>query len=189
MSERGWFRRDVTVGVTVYIIGTILGTGAIIHWRNSIWDWLVEAGKPTWRYLTTDHATPGWLLVVLWPLAAGFILVPLTVLILSSRASRSNDGRNYRQDTFFGLVWRWKYDPIADGGIDELGTYCPECQFQIYPIETRPDYPCHPSIICDYCGKESGHLDGTLVEIENRVKRLIQHKNRTGEWRQAVAQQ
>jgi len=90
---------------------------------------------------------------------------------VASDAPRRN---SYTSDSFEGLRWRWQY---ADGEITDLGSFCPACDFQIYP-KSLGDNSGRISFKCDHCNRDLGTHQGNYPYLENKITRLIQRKLR-----------
>ncbi len=73
---------------------------------------------------------PNWLLVPICLLAAFGVFVPLAILY---RHIAGPDWHDYQQDTFFGIVWRWRY---ARDTIITPVAFCPRCDTQMSPALT-----------------------------------------------------
>jgi hypothetical protein len=82
----------------------------------------------------------------------------------------------YTADTFFEIKWRWKY---LGGQIDELVSFCPKCDYQIYPKRSG-GFHAAPGFIyeCEDCRSFAQVFDQPPEEIENKILRMIQKKLR-----------
>jgi hypothetical protein len=89
--------------------------------------------------------------------------------------------RKYTSDTFLGLRWQWCYS--NDGEIYDLYSFCPYCNFQIFPYNIGAfQFSNRIEFRCDSCGMELGKFDESPRSLENKVKRFIQQKIRNGTW-------
>jgi diguanylate cyclase (GGDEF)-like protein len=93
---------------------------------------------------------------------------------VASRAVQSSREIPYTTDSFEGLRWRWHY---ASGEIIGLGSFCPACDFQVYP-NNLSDGSGRVSFKCDHCDRDLGTHQGNYPYLESKVTRLIQRKLR-----------
>jgi hypothetical protein len=166
------------------IAGAILGIGALVgsyflNWWPSIGHFASDA----YDFVFSLTTLPNWLIGVLALFAIATIAV-LCVLIwqkISHSTSNVIDWRNYKTDNFLGLRWRWSY--FKDGGIYEMHTFCPNCDFQVY-AEDASAYRAvdRISFHCDSCGQRLGEFNESYASLESKVKRLVQQKIRNGSW-------
>jgi hypothetical protein len=138
------------------------------------------------RFLLESTAVSNWVLLLLILLS-----LPLVVLIAigiwhwlfatDKKQSSRNNWRLYTVDKFFGLRWRWKY--LDDGTPYQLSTFCPDCDYQVYP-EDVSTYRAVDRIgfNCESCRRLLGQFDESAPSLENKVARYIQQKVRTGKW-------
>lgn len=86
----------------------------------------------------------------------------------------------YQQDSFFGLMWRWRW--ASNGTIDpfSLTPFCPLCD-RVIPVSLDGYGPTRFN--CDVCRGERV-LDGNLPHSLNRVLRKIDLKIHKGTWRE-----
>jgi hypothetical protein len=170
---------SVIAGAILAALGAV-GTH-LAGWWPSVQVWLVSAAQRGWHFLTTSHALPGWILVLLGA-AAAFGLYVL-VEVLRPRTAKP-DWRDYRQDTIFDMVWRWGY---AGDRISNLCSFCPRCDTQVYLRGDHPsDFHPHRTVFhCDHCDTRIT-VNGGYIDVGDKVAREIQRRLRSGEWRAAV---
>jgi hypothetical protein len=104
-------------------------------------------------------------------------------------AASESGWRAYTRDVFPGFdgaVWRWQYSSV-EGTVLRAAPFCPRCDMVLFlryqgarPIGYRTTF------LCEHCRWESTEIEGDPDEIEDRVKRLIDRKVRSGEWEAAV---
>jgi len=88
--------------------------------------------------------------------------------------------RDYIEDDFEGLHWRWRY---IGGSIDEVNVFCPYCDFQIVPKhETIGLTIKETRMQCESCGRFHQIYDGSYEVLENKIIRLAHQKIRNGSW-------
>jgi len=166
------------------IAGVILAVGAAVG--TYLLDWWPSIGnglKKGYEFAGLSTAVRNWLLGVLILLALPAVL--LAGVAIWMRVFPSQDGgsdwRFYTSDTFFGLRWRWRY--LSDGGIHDVCTFCPRCDYQVYAANVSP-YQVVDRIgfRCDSCGGQLAEFDESVRSLEDKVTRFIQQKLRNGTW-------
>lgn len=127
---------------------------------------------------------PNWLLALL-VLCALLVMALLLIAgwaIVVPSTSRSSFHR-YNEDEVFGIRWRWRYG--SDGGISNLVSFCPRCDYQIFPRNISGFRAIdHLEYRCDDCGARLGEFELPVEEMESRVRRQIQKNIRSSGWRQ-----
>jgi hypothetical protein len=161
---------------------------AVLGWltyRLNWWPgWMTQRLARLWTYLLSPSIVPHWILFLLILVAApSFIIVG--VLIWTSlfpktvRQNETPDWTSYRTDSFDGLRWRWRY--LEKGRIDSLYSFCPVCDYQVFPDSTSR-FADRIGFQCESCGKNLGTHQGSYAHLESKVTRLIQQKLRTESW-------
>jgi hypothetical protein len=143
---------------------------------------LVTAAFPV---LVQRTSIPNWLLGLLVVIAVVFTLR----VVVGAVIRRRPNWRSYTEDTFFGLVWRWRYSIVIGEGIPvDLTSFCPYCDFQVHP-EPGSDSRAVEGIAyhCDGCGRALGTVNESVFSLYNKVERLIQRKLRNGTWTTSVS--
>jgi hypothetical protein len=160
-------------------------------WRDSVWSEVIAAAIVAmgaffytyfvgwwpyfvewWAYRATIASevgsiavsltpVPNWLLVPICLSAAFGVFVLLAVLY---RGITGPDWHDYRQDTFFGIVWRWDY--ARDNIIPPIA-FCPSCDTQMSP-GPDPRNPHHPNRIVYHCG----HCDNRITINDSHINTL-----------------
>jgi hypothetical protein len=124
------------------------------------------------------------LLGLLGILAAPTVIIVLIVIwqmIFPRPSPNIKDWRSYTVDMFFGLRWRWRY--LEEGQPYEVHTFCPYCDFQVYPTNASAFRSVDRiAFHCDSCGQNLAAFDEPWEFVENKVKRFIQQKIRNGSW-------
>ena len=167
------------------IAGVILAVGASTGAYFLNW-WPIIGGftKRGYNFIFVTTNVPNWLLGIL-----GIVCLPTIFIVLalaweqiSPKKQNTESGwRSYKSDIYFGLRWRWKY--FQDGSIHDVFTFCPYCDFQVFPYNTS-SYRIIDRIgyHCDSCGRDLGQLDESQDSLEDKVIRLIQQKLRNESW-------
>lgn len=173
-------RNGVIVGVIVLFIGPLVNQ--IFGW----WPWLqraiASAATAIWHFLTASLPIPVWALILI-----AIALTPTAVFL--GRLLRKQEGptwRDYREDMFLGVKWRWRYE---GGSIEDLRCYCPadDTALVYCPVPPRnPDEYNRTSLRCESCQQEIGSQPGDMYDVKDRVIRQIERKVRVGEWRNAL---
>jgi hypothetical protein len=146
-----------------------------LEWWTTILGSLTGASQ-----LLGQHTTvPNWLLGLLVVIAVVF-----TVRVVGAVVRRRPRWRSYTEDTFFGLVWRWRYSSaIGDGIPVDLTSFCPHCDFQV-DHDPASGYPAveGSAYHCEGCGRPLGALDESAFSLHRKVERSIQQKIRNRTW-------
>jgi hypothetical protein len=163
------------------VIATAIIAGAGVG--ISIWlDWW----PAIIRFAGSSTSVPNSLLALL-------VLCGVAVLGLVAIAARAflvngddpSDPSNYTEDLAMGLRWRWRN---ADSGMWDLHSFCSVCDFQLFPRDVSA-YLAAPEFeyFCEHCGFRSQRFTMPPGEIESLVRRHVQRKLRSGEWRAPTA--
>lgn len=166
----------------VIAAGIVAAGGLFSTYRLNWWPgWITRRLASLWAYLLSPSTVPHWLLVLL-----GLVGIPIIVLatvlvwIAVFPKATAPNWTSYTTDLFDGLRWRWRY---ANGCVDRLLSFCPHCDFQVYPDNTSP-FAVIINFHCESCGRNLGTCEGPDNRLNSRVTRLIQQKLRAGTWRE-----
>lgn len=165
------------------IAGMILAAVASIGtYRAGWWPRIGSLALRLSALAKSSTLVPNWLLVILTLCAITVvIIVAFAIWIVIATPSSGVTFRDYSEDLLLGILWRWRYG--RDGFIFDLYSFCPKCDYQIYPRQ-RGDYRIEYR--CEHCGNRVEGVSTSVEEIESRVTRLIQKKIRDGSWSQVV---
>lgn len=147
-----------------------------------LWPKISRSVQSVLLSLISSVSVPLWLLIILSMISLGVVLRVLIHVISSKSVEES--WRNYTEDLFYGLRWRWKY--YSDGSISTVIPFCIQCDFQI-----EPSFASNFRTIdrwefrCENCGHMGKQIDESIDSFENRVQRQIQLKLRSGTWQEA----
>ncbi|HUW27893.1 MAG TPA: hypothetical protein VMV97_04725 [Sulfuriferula sp.] len=165
------------------IAAAVIGVGgACGTYLLGFWPRMATFGSQVWRLFTTSTAVPNWLLVLL-----GVATIPTLLLLaagmwalFAKKTSSQPSWVAYTSDMFFGLRWRWRY---TAGSIDGLNTFCPHCDYQVFPYEASA-YQMVDRIgfKCDSCQRGLGEFDESILSLKSKVERFIQQKVRNDNW-------
>lgn len=159
---------------------------AFLVWMSSLipglWSSVWSFTRSAARWFFTEHVSlPVWLLVLL-SLAAAVLLLVGFVRLVQAFTLRETTWYDYKSDRFFEMVWRWAYS--SSGNIQDLCCFCPNDDTVLVPVaQWNPD---RVVFRCDTCRSEFGPIESDFKEAIRKVKRQIDRKLRTDEWKQTV---
>ncbi len=157
----------------------IAGAGWLTYRLNWWPGWITRKIASLWAYLLSSSVIPRWLLILLILIAVPIIVLACVLMWVALFQKKDNAlWSSYTTDFFDGLRWRWRY---ADGRVDRLLSFCPVCDFQVFP-DTTSSFADRIGFHCESCGKNLGTHQGPYAYLENKVTRLIQQKLRAGSW-------
>src|SRR6266446_8317857 len=140
-----------TTKIVVSVVSTLIGA-AVTYFASSWWSPVQKALSwvflATWHFLVSTRSIPGWLLLI-------FCLATLVCLFQFIAAARRPTGPNWRQytqDLFFDIMWRWSY---FGGEIQRPVPFCRHCDIQLVPQLDTEYGPWGrrevTHFICDHC--------------------------------------
>jgi hypothetical protein len=181
--------KDSVVGIIVVVASPVVVV--VATYLLGYWPSILETLKQIWLLVISSTSTPNWLL--------GLMSIPCMYLVLAIgveckekllKSESITTCEKYIEDNFIGLRWRWD---ILDGEIQNLNSFCPNCDYQILPKshsinvqfssfgggyrEFRYEYSC------DECGYSAPSNVDNKEEFEQKVILKIHKKIRTDEWR------
>lgn len=168
----------------VIATGILVPLSAIAAYLLNWWPVIKPYGEACYKFALASSIIPNWIsflvvllaipTVIVWGIALSQKLVP--------RGSTSPSWKSYLSDAFVGLRWRWKYYN-DEGGIYDLHSFCPHCDFQVYP-QNASAYSAIDRIgfYCDSCHKSLGEHDESYDSLESKINRFIHQKIRNGSW-------
>ena len=109
-----------------------------------------------------------------------------SALAFSIRAAVRNTDptvTDYREDRFFGTVWRWHY---AHGGPDGIWAFCPSCDTVLVYSYQRDFGDLKTTLHCETCNRAILTEPGDRDNLVGKVHRQIDRKIRSGEWKDCV---
>lgn len=165
--------------ISTGIVGTLaLGLSYFLDWWSVLGFYLTTA----LTFVGNKSLIPNWLigLLILAALPAVAVLATLVWRTAFPRATHASSWQSYTSDFFMNLRWRWRY---AGDYITDLQTFCPHCDFQVYP-ENVSAYRVVDRIAfhCESCDTHLGTFDESYRSLESKVERFAQQKIRNGKW-------
>ena len=140
--------------------------------------WLTARVGSVWYFFVPKGVLPEWAVATLGFLAIFGALWAFWRLVFGP----SRTWRDYRQDTFFGLLCRWRYS--LAGPIRGLSLHCPTCKAELsWRIDQEKRRPC---LTCENCSRVVNDQLRQRENVPAKVKRQIRARIRTGEWKNAV---
>lgn len=164
------------------------GIGGLWSYFSGWWPTIGQAGKDAWFFLVATSPIPRWIpaLLVLMALPTVVVGAMLVWQLVRPADASKPDWHGYNEDNFFGLRWRWRY--LDDGRIWDVHTFCPHCDFQVFPENASAwDAIDRIHFKCDSCHRELGDFQEAFESVENKTKRFIQQKIRNGTWIGSIA--
>jgi hypothetical protein len=152
------FAGTVTAGLVVAIVLAASGRIPALAWGAAAWRWLVRP-------------VPVPFLVLIF--IVGALVVFVTGILLKSMEPAPPTWLDYRQDTFLGIVWRWRYDGthLAEWSIRP---YCPRCGTGLR-WEEHGYMDITTSFNCDEC-RFTLDVPGGGAAVTDRICRLIERE-------------
>jgi hypothetical protein len=125
-------------------------------------------------------------LVVASTLVSNWLLVPVCLMALFGvtiffvrlyHHPARPDWRNYREDTFFDMVWRWRYNAY-NNAIMDLTSFCPRCDTQLLQVHnsSMPYHPYRTVYHCRFCDSQteiSKNVNDILTTISLQIERNV----------------
>jgi hypothetical protein len=169
--------------ISAAILTAFAGVGSyLLNWWPSIGHGLVTA----WALLVEASPVPRWLLLLLTLLSLPMLLLFVVGFWywFSNRNNKmsGHDWNSYTTDNFYDLRWRWKYS--TDRYPLGLTSFCPYCDFQVYPKNISAFRVVdHIAFSCESCGRQLGEFEESYEALENKVVRFIQQRLRNNTWK------
>ena len=173
ISKKIWLTIISTVigGILLDLL-TPLNIPGII-WKAITWFmyfFLIKIHLPVWSIILLMLTIP--------------FLIGLFILLF-----RNNSVGNYLSDTFFGVLWNWRY--IGGKIYDEkIIARCPHCKTILKPVQgEETSYPFRDitTLVCTHCEFHK-KFDFDFHELRNRIKKEIDRKIITEEYKKIVQQ-
>ena len=165
-------RNGIIIGVSVMAIGY----GATLI--PGFWHWVAGTIASFWVYTWGTVTVGRWLLFLL---SVGCVPVVIALFRWLARF-RGPSYKDYREDKFFGVVWRWHYSFGEPAG---LWCYCPHCDTAL--VYTDAYQPNRVWFTCELCGQRQHEVTGGDKDYAlSRIYRQIDRKLRNKEWLKLV---
>jgi hypothetical protein len=180
---------DSRDSIKTSVIGGVL-TAAVLAIAGAAWGylpgwkWFTDHLTLIWAHLTSPATVPTWWLYILYAVGAGVLLVIALAGWATLTAKKRPTYTGYKQDRFFGVVWRWQYD---NGRLAAPCAFCPSCDMRlVYSSEMYGLHGATTTLHCEVCRKDWVTESGELGDLVDKVGRQIDRKIRSGEWRNYV---
>lgn len=162
------------------IVASVAAVGTFFSgWWPAIWQFVERLFAFTLKMTTIPNWMIGLFALLAIPTLIFFLALGWEAIRPASVTGPS--WRSYMVDTFFGLRWRWKY--FDNGQIWDVHTFCPHCDFQVFPENASAwDAIDRIRFRCDSCHTDIGEFQESFESLENKTKRFVQQKIRNGSW-------
>jgi hypothetical protein len=161
----------------VIAAGIIAIIAAVSSYLLGWWAGIISQLRMLWYFIKSSTPLPNWLIAIL--IIGTITALVILAIVLKAIIFKINTSTTYKEDKFFDIRWRWDCDSF--GGIHNLSSFCPICDYQIYPRNIS-GYAIvdHNVYICEECQKTIHDFDSGLnvSAIEDRVIRIIQKNMR-----------
>ena len=176
-EEHHPIRNGLIVGVILLVLG------AVTRLVPATWAVVTKAVAWLARQLGVAIILPAWFVAIM----ALALCILLVRRVVAWWPKGEPTWQEYTQDTFLGIVWRWEYSSVDDE-IIALTPYCPEDDTELKG-EFEPDArEPHTRYRCDLCGAAAEFDYSAYQDPRDWVRRQIERKIRSGEWREVVGQ-
>jgi len=172
----------------VIAAGILASASAAVTYVLNLWPLLGKLVLGAYDFTLGVSALANWLigLLVLFSMPTIIVLFALFWRYVKPKQPKTPDWRHYTYDHFFGLRWRWRY--LSDGSISQLHTFCPRCDYQIFPHNVSAfSVIDHIAFHCDSCQSNLGDFQESYKSLENKAVRFAQQKLRNGRYSTALS--
>ena len=179
-SSSDSIKNNVIGGV---VAGVVLAIGgAVWAFAPNAWKWFTDLVSSVWAHLTSSASVPTWWLYVLYIAGAAW-LVRIGLGVYAATSSNEPTSSDYREDRFFGAIWRWHY---AHGGPAGTWAFCPTCDTVLVYSYQRDYGELKTTLSCETCNRTVYSESGDKDDLVGKVHRQIDRRIRTGEWKNYV---
>ena len=150
-----------------------------LHWMDSAF----QATKRFYIVTLQNTLVPNWLLGLMsvCTIAVIGVLILVTWQNYKSVPATLDWKKDYKQDIFWGILWRWKYD--YKGQLEDIYSFCPDCDYQVYAKNISGFRAVdHIAFECENCGCQLANFQESYYVLENKLIRFIQQKIRNNNW-------
>jgi len=138
-----------------------------------LWEPLESLIACVWTFLLDPVSTPAWILFLL----SGASLTGLVMLAVKLWPTSVPTWHDYQSDRFHEVRWWWSYNPSPDPL-----PFCPKDETRLVIDDQHYAF----RLQCETCGEIWGPFQGKFHQLQATVKRQIERKIRTGEWRSTM---
>lgn len=171
-----WFWTVIGFGVVGNVLAYVLLEQKLPWFLQ--WPSLISG---TYAGLTADVTTSR----IWWWFSLGAVVFVIVAFLLGALSNIKRGfvkavqpWKSYREDSFFGAIWRWDY---AGNRIDDVIAYCLRCDRQFFVEESMEmDFKVNSQFQCS-CGNQI-KLEGKLTFIEAKVKVEIETQVRNNRY-------
>ena len=144
------------------LIVLLVGSLGLVVFRKTISIKINHTFQVLWNHFTRQVSIPSGFLYLL----VLFGVVVLLALKLIKTLFQDKIPKSYKEDSFFEIIWRWKWKKNEPVDID---CFCPQC-------ETRLELSCNqwgePTLRCELCN-QCFKLYSKSPDAVNQIKRYI----------------
>jgi hypothetical protein len=163
--------------ISVGVLSIIISLGAYL---TGAWPSIKNFLLDTWNFIISSSSIPNWLIGILSLLSV--LVITGFFFAIKEKSKNDNsiiDWKSYRSDHFFMMKWRWTYN---HNKITTINSFCPECDYQIFPKESLSFGILTFDYICEDCGYNSNLNVEDPNELKHKVSLKIQKKLRNNDW-------
>ena len=166
---------EVIAAIILAIGGSLVGLfwSDVLSYLGNVLGWFM-----------TKSSIPNWLLTLLITVSSVSALLVIWSLFSLIRRNEDNPQhwKDYKKDLFFGVVWRWEYQPPYHVP-SPLYCFCPHCDYQLDPQFqlSRRTSGSEAILNCPDCFFFCT-IKGDWSEIERKLQMKIQKHVRSGMW-------
>lgn len=166
----------------------------LFHW----WSWVGllkhtnQLIKASWAFFFSTSPVPHWLigLGIILSIIAAATLIMVIIAAIAARPAKSAqqsqvDWHAYTTDLFYGVRWRWDYEP--SGQVRNPICFCPRCDCQLAMEEPRGILEL-TIFHCPRCEQIVKEVENTPYQIEQTVVAFIERKLRNDLWKTESAE-
>ena len=172
--------KALKIGILSSVIGGFVLWLLLGIWRrygNKSFSWFPSAIKWSWNWVISSHSLPGWGWLIFFLSVVYGVINLLRVINKNSKP----EYLSYREDTMFGIVWRWHW---IKNRVSSLWGYCLFCNIRLIYYS---HYQESTVFKCEHCNNFVGYpFDGPISQAIGKIEREIERKINTGEYRDRI---
>ena len=182
MPMKSFFKHPIISGVIVGVIVLIIGLIVTPMIAPVKWQSFYEVIKTIGLFIINilSYGVPVWIIIII-----GVAYLFLIKMVKRFSANIEPDFTSYTSDVLDDIHWEWGwFKSIYQGGYDFKGNspvpICKRCQGYLV-VRTRG---YHIKFLeCESCGFNKSLENSEFVEYQDKIKREIYRKVRTGQWK------
>jgi hypothetical protein len=167
------------------IVAAIIGVlGYFVPSVGTALKWVANGLGLLWNHFTSTISVPWWLIYLVSLYLVLRLLRSIRRYVRALPPQATPDYANYTEDVFETVLWRWLWtSDYAD--VKQLAPFCPVCDMILV---SKGGGFTYVMLYCEKCREDRLHfLEGDGRELERKVRRQIDHKLRSEEWKEIVA--